>query len=410
MPGERSGFVKIEELMAQVSLEQVLTYYGVEMPEIRRIGEEVRVKCFLNCGRKGETGERTPAIQGEHAAKIWRCFEAGCGKGGNLVSLCDFLKPGEHGGGKPRGERFKGILKDLQAIIAGEKAGEPAEDRGEKADEPRDAANRRIRAGNVPLKDSPNERARALVSLDSKFISDPADMSQKAASYFRHRRFLTPEMCRKWRVGYLPRDAGSDHAGGTMRGKIVYPFLSEEGEVLTWFGRNPGFEEEYQAWIASGKQDKEPEKYHFVKGFQRGLELFGQQRIREEGIAEQLKATGLIVVEGPNDVIALEVLGVPAIALCARAPTKEQVEKVVRLAREVAGGVVSLMFGCDDEGEMEARAALVEVARRCPVRLVWSQEMYGGAFKGRKPQSLTKDEWEGMRKFLAAGREEAMAT
>jgi hypothetical protein len=107
MSGERSGFVKIEEVMAQVSLEQVLAFYGIQMPEIRRIGDEVRMKCFLNCGRKGETGERALAIQVEHGAKIWRCFEAGCGKGGNLVSLCDFLKPGEHGGGKPRGKRFK---------------------------------------------------------------------------------------------------------------------------------------------------------------------------------------------------------------------------------------------------------------------------------------------------------------
>jgi hypothetical protein len=40
--------------------------------------------------------------------------------------------------------------------------------------------------------------------------------------------FLTPEMCKRWRMGYLPRrDAGGDHAGGTMRGKIVYPMLSE---------------------------------------------------------------------------------------------------------------------------------------------------------------------------------------
>ena len=27
-----------------------------------------------------------------------------------------------------------------------------------------------------------------------------------------------------------------------MRGKIVYPMLVEDGEVLTWFGRDPEYE------------------------------------------------------------------------------------------------------------------------------------------------------------------------
>ena len=70
------------------------------------------------------------------------------------------------------------------------------------------------RRGNAPLSASENERARGLVNLDEKFVVDPASMSPKAASYFRHRPFLTPEACRKWRTGYLPRDAGGDRTGG----------------------------------------------------------------------------------------------------------------------------------------------------------------------------------------------------
>ena len=106
--------------MAQVTLEQAAAYYGIALPEMQRVGSEVRMRCFLNCGRKEETGQRALAIQAEHRAKIWRCFEAGCGRGGNLVSLCDLMKPGEHAEGKPRGERFKAILKDLQAMAAGD--------------------------------------------------------------------------------------------------------------------------------------------------------------------------------------------------------------------------------------------------------------------------------------------------
>lgn len=60
-------------------------------------------------------------------------------------------------------------------------------------------------------------------------------------------------------MGYLPRNAGGDSAGGTMRGKIVYPVLSERGEVLTWFGRDAEFEEKHAEWEARGREGIEPE-------------------------------------------------------------------------------------------------------------------------------------------------------
>ena len=50
-----------------------------------------------------------------------------------------------------------------------------------------------------------------------------------------------------------------------------------------------------------------------MKNFHRGLELFGQHRLRDAAVREQIAKLGLIVVEGPNDVIALDGLGVPAV-------------------------------------------------------------------------------------------------
>ena len=46
MNREKSGFINIEELIAQVSLEQAVSYYGITMPEIRHIGTEVRTRAF----------------------------------------------------------------------------------------------------------------------------------------------------------------------------------------------------------------------------------------------------------------------------------------------------------------------------------------------------------------------------
>jgi len=198
-------------------------------------------------------------------------------------------------------------------------------------------------------------------------------------------------------MGYLPRGgAGSDQSGGTMRGRIVYPMLSERGEVLTWFGRDPAFEEKHDEWEASSKRDRDPEKFHFVKGFHRGLELFGQHasRLQEPGFREALAETGLIVVEGPNDVIRLDTLGAPAVGLCSNIATAEQITKIARVAKSVAGNRVTLMLDLDAAGEAGTQHALFELAKRgVSVRLGWSAGA-GERVKRKQPEELTEEDWQ----------------
>ena len=179
--------------------------------------------------------------------------------------------------------------------------------------------------------------------------------------------------------------------------------LSDDGEVLTWFGRDPEYEGKRHEWVVGGKQGNEPEKYHFVSGFQRGLELFGQHRLGDEEFRQRARETGLLVVPGPNDVIALEALGAPAVGLCATAITAEQAEKLASFSRET-GSVVTVMLDCTEDGELAARVFVVELAQHCPVRLAWSTAMHSGAFKGRKADSLTNEEWERIRPFLVEPR------
>lgn len=205
------------------------------------------------------------------------------------------------------------------------------------------------------------------------------------------------------RMGYLPRDTGEDKCGGTMRGKIVYPYFSESGEILTWFGRDPEFEDKHQTWAKTDKTEREPEKFHFVKGYQRGLELWNQHALRAPEQAEKLKALGLILVEGPNDAIRLSTLGVPAVALCGNQITREQAAKAARLARELASGIVTIFLDCDTEGESGMKQCLGYLAQLCPVRLAWTSKMHCGKFAGRQPESLSIEECEQIVQFLIRG-------
>src|SRR5688572_12791263 len=163
MPREKSGYINVDELMPQVSLEKAAAFYGVALPELHRAGEEIRTRCFLACGKSTETGDRALAIKADHPMAQWKCHQYGCTMGGNLVSLCDLMKPGPNAGGRPRGERFKEIARDLRSMVAGVLKPEgtpPAPAAKPPATEVK---------VNVPLAKSENERARALTELDGKF-------------------------------------------------------------------------------------------------------------------------------------------------------------------------------------------------------------------------------------------------
>src|ERR1700675_2524392 len=167
MSTEKKSFINVDELMPLVTLEQAASYYGVSLPELKRIGAETRTACFLNCGKAEATGDRAVALQLEDPAKKWHCHQYGCGKGGNLVSLCDLMKPGANAGGRPRGERFKDIAKDIQRIISGDLPEETAA--GATAPKAAPPPDTRV---NVPLSRSENERARGLTTLDAKFVRE----------------------------------------------------------------------------------------------------------------------------------------------------------------------------------------------------------------------------------------------
>ena len=127
------------------------------------------------------------------------------------------------------------------------------------------------------------------------------------------------------------------------------------------------------------------------------MELFGQHadRLTEPGFRETIARCGVIVVEGFNDVLGMDLLGVPAVAIMSNKITLEQVAKIERWSRKLAGGKVTLLFDADPEGDAGVKEALWLLAQRgLDVRLGWSQAMHGGRFQGRQPEQLGREEWE----------------
>jgi 5S rRNA maturation endonuclease (ribonuclease M5) len=156
------------------------------------------------------------------------------------------------------------------------------------------------------------------------------------------------------------------------------------------------FEEQWQKWIKAGRpEDKRPAKHKYVKGYERGLELYGQlaSRLDNDKLMTSLRERGLIVVEGANDVMRLDCLDATAVGLCSNRATEEQIAKIDRFAQEYAQGRVTLMPDNDEgtAGFKELSWQLME--RGLSVQLAWSSTMHDGQFAGKQPEDITPEEW-----------------
>ena len=253
---------------------------------------------------------------------------------------------------------------------------------------------------NLPL--TANDKTQSLMDppLWEKLVTDVAAMSPAASAYVRCHPSLSSAAMQKWHVGILPTDGGGDKRGWSLRNQVVYPFKSEENEVIAFVARDPQFEDKLQTFEGTPAEQrdasKRPNKYRFPKGFHRGIELFGQQRERLEknGYREAIHRFGVIIVEGFNDVIGLDSLQIPAMAICSNRMSDEQAAKIVRFANELSQGRVRAMFDCDAEGDEGAKDAAWKLLQAgLDVRPLWSRSMHGSKFAGRQPESLDGDEW-----------------
>tara|TARA_R110002111_G_scaffold164386_3_gene230555 strand:- start:9528 stop:10748 length:1221 start_codon:yes stop_codon:yes gene_type:complete len=394
MAHNNRGYIDVDSLQQELIagddiVERIASFYNVSLPALHKTQNETRLACIFACGKEQETGDRALSIKAKQDGAVFRCFQYGCTVRGNLLNLMYLMKHNsEPAAGKLKGREFKEIASDLQSLVEGRPPEPKAETPSTRQSSTTESIDDESPLVNSPLKDSENERARELVNLDDQFITDVAEMSPKAAAYVRKRPFMTPEIMKKYRCGYLP-----SNEKGLLRGHFVYGYPDADGNILTWFGRNLNYEDQHKKWQRSGDSSKEPQKFKFVKGFHRGQELLGEPQFRELATPEQIQQFGIILVEGPNDVINLHTLGIPALAVCSNTVTETQVDKLATLANSIPGGHVSVMFDLDREGENGAKQTVLELAKRCCVRLGWTAKAAEGKFKGRQPESVTVEDW-----------------
>jgi 5S rRNA maturation endonuclease (ribonuclease M5) len=374
----RGYMTGVDEMVEQTPLDMVLSHYG--LPPTGS-GSEYRMKCvFSEACSDNQYGNLSVKLD---SAK--RIYAHCCQVKGNLLTLIHGLETRQPpAGGRLRGQEFKNAvakLKEINGVVdsppqsrapQGERAMSRAEsspeekrlpsERGNQDDAPQEE--KRPFNINVPLRRHDKEAARALADLNEDLVTDISQMSPEAAAYIRKREsWMTPELMQKWGCGWIPGNGRSLF----RKNYFVYTHRNTRGEIVSYSGRDVNHEAKWQKWIKAGKPEgKKPNKHRYVSGFKRGAELYGGQasRLEEPHVKESLEQNGLVVVEGMNDVIRLDELGVCAVGICSNKATEQQIEMLTKFARQVANDRVMLFPDQDEEGKAGFKDLLWSLAER----------------------------------------------
>ncbi|MDB4614293.1 DNA primase [bacterium] len=398
------GYINVDELIEKTPLDLVLQHYG--LPLSNPHASEYRMNCVFNDACK-ENAYGNLSVE-LHSANL--VYAHCCRVRGNLLTLIHGLENrSPPGSGKLRGQEFKNAANKLREIngLADSAAMTPPPPRGERgmarevstptpstpvpSDERGNEENQpQPVAINVPLIRHEKEAARALADLHKDLITDVSQMSPEAAAYVRKRPWMTPELMEKWGIGWIPGNGRSLF----RKHYLVYTHRNTRGEIISYSGRDLNYETKIEKYIKQGRPDgKKPAKHRYVSGYKRGAELYGgySPRLQEPGIKESLEKYGLVVVEGANDCIRMDELGVCAVALCSNNATDQQVTMLTKFARQVADNRIMLLPDCDEEGEAGFSKLLWRLAEdQLVVTLGMTSRMYSGKFAQKQPEGLTR--------------------
>ena len=391
MKPKNSRYVNdVDDLIQRTPLNVVLNHYGLPLSD--ESSPEYRMNCVFNAecadSQYGNLSIRTDTFK--------RVYGHCCKVKGNLLTLIHGLEHRQPPtGGRLRGQEFKAAVAKLREIAAPSQS--PAPESTATASTQVQTAIAETRAAvNIPLKRHPKEPARKLANLHEELIVEPSQMSPEAAMYVRSREWMTPDLMRKWGVGWIPGNGRSLF----RKNYLVYTHRNVKGEVVSYSGRDLNFEKKWEKWLRSGKPEgQKPNKHRFVSGYHRGLELYGgrAERLTEDYVPESLKQYSLVVVEGMNDVLRMETLGVCAVGLCSNVATQQQIATLVNNTTSVSDCRIMLLPDCDPDGEAGFKELTWELAsRRVKVHCGISSTILNGEFRGRQPESLTMSEWRAL--------------
>jgi DNA primase len=334
----RSSFVDFKAVKAALTMEQVLTHYGL-MDKFTKKGDSLNGPCPIH------NGENPTQFRVSTSKNIWNCFSK-CKQGGNVL---DFISRMEdvsiHAAALKAIEWFQLDTAAVARNSDDAEESEHAEPRGKPASAPKTPES----------KQTPKEDTSTL----NKPLKFRLEKLERSHPYLTERG-LTTETLVDFGAGFC--------AKGMMAGRIAIPIHNQNGEVVAYAGR-----------LVGEPTDDSP-KYKLPPGFRKSLELFNIDRASKESPEQPL-----IIVEGFFDCMKLHQHGHrKTVALMGSTLSIGQ-EELIRKHTNSNSQVI-VMLDEDEAGQVGREQIAVRLSRFCFVKTHVFDEA------GAQPENLSAEE------------------
>jgi DNA primase len=321
----KSPFVDFKAVKAAITMEQVLTHYGL-MDKFKRGKDSLNGPCPIH------GGSNPTQFRVSISKNIWNCFSE-CQHGGNVL---DFIAKMEDV------SIHAAALKAIQWFNLDTEAMSADREPVEQPDEGEDAtpatkpapkpATRKVTAPPSQEKSAPN--------TPLKFRLDKLDRSHP---YLAERKLSEETII----------DFGIGHCGkGMMEGRVVIPIHNEKGEVMAYAGRFPG------------EPPEDTPKYKLPPGFRKSQELFNIDRAIKESPDKPL-----LIVEGFFDCMKIHDHGYKkVVALMGSSMSATQEEAIRRHTNN--GSQVIVMLDENEAGIAGREDIALRLSKFCFVRVI----------------------------------------
>jgi DNA primase len=312
----KTKWVDFQKLKEQISMEMILEHYGL-LDELTRKGDKLTGKCPLH---EGSNPNQFSASLSKNA---YQCFSGHCGAKGNIL---DFVSKKEGVGVR------EAALKIAEWFSV--ESERPKKSPGPAKDGKKD---------NLPEKKQNQPLTFGLRNVDS------------GHEYLRTRG-ISRETAEHFGVGYYD-------GKGMMKGRIVIPIHSKNGELVAYAGRV----------VDDDTISETNPRYRLPEGFLKSMEIFNLHRVSKAGDRATL-------VEGFFGVLKLHELGITdGIAIMGSFMSPEQEELIAERF-----GCVTVMMDGDEAGRKAQEDIVKKLSRRLFVRVIELPD-------GMQPDRLTEN-------------------
>jgi DNA primase len=321
----KSSFVDFRAVKAAITMEQVLTHYGL-MDKFKRGTDSLNGPCPIH------KGSNPTQFRVSLSKNLWNCFSE-CKHGGNVL---DFIVKMEnvsiHAAAMKAIEWFN---LDPAEMAASDDKGEASETETP-APAPKPATN-----SASPPKAAPAAAPES--SAPNVPLKFRLDKLERQHPYLTEERGLTPETILDFGIGFCSK--------GMMADRIAIPIHNVKGEVVAYAGR------------FIGAPPEGAPKYKLPPGFRKSQEVFNLDRAVKEPAEKPL-----LIVEGFFDCMKIHDHGYRKVVALMGSTMSAAQEELIRQHTNCQGHVI-VMLDENEAGQAGREDIACRLSKFCFVRV-----------------------------------------